>query len=513
MSSGYILVVDDNADNRTLLAIGLEFAGYHVQTTESGFKALELARQSPPEIVLLDVLMPNMDGYTTCQAFKKEDALRDIPIIFVSALHESVDKVTGFEVGGVDFLAKPIEMEEAVARVNAHVTLYRQRREIESLLAERTAAEQAERAARLMVNALLDSLSALTNTLNVNELLQRLLSNVSQVVEYDAAFFFQCDDTWGQITHLRGFEDNIDRGPRVPLDGIDFLRDIGQTRQPVIFCDTRTDPRWIQVPVFDPFYACLTCPIFDGSDLIGTINLLSTTPGFYDQSDATRLQAFALNAALALRNARLYESSQELAVLQERQRLARELHDSVTQTLFAANTIAETLPRLLEKKPERAIEYSHELVRLTRGATAEMRSLLFELRPEAIVKTHLSVLLQQIATACAGKTDAAMTVNCEEHTLLPPETHLACYRVAQETLNNIAKHSEATTVFVTFTQTTSEFELVIRDNGKGFDLDDVGADHMGLRFMRERAQAIHADLEIASVPSQGTAVSLRGHFS
>jgi len=199
-----------------------------------------------------------------------------------------------------------------------------------------------------------------------------------------------------------------------------------------------------------------------------------------------------------------------LAVLQERQRLARELHDSVTQTLFAANSIAEALPQLLEKKPARAIEYSHELVRLTRGATAEMRTLLFELRPDAIVKTHLAILLQQMAIACAGKTDAVLTVTCDEHILLPPETHLACYRVSQEALNNIAKHSDAAQVTLTFHHMDHEFELSIWDNGKGFDLEHVGANHMGLRFMRERAATIRADLYIKSSQQEGTHISLRG---
>jgi signal transduction histidine kinase len=512
MNSGYLLVVDDIDSNRDVLAMGLTIAGYNVKTADSGLTALSIAREKAPDLILLDVMMPILDGYDTCLAFKAHEELRDVPVIFVSALYESVDKVTGFNAGGVDFLSKPIEMKEVLARVNAHLTLYRQRKEIECLLEERTAAEKAEREARMMVNALLDSLSALTNTLNVNEVLERVISNVGMVVAYDCAFFFRCIDDRGYVTHLQGLEphslDALLGG--VPLDSIELWNEMREARQPVIIGDVAFDPRWLQIPELEQFHGFIGCPIFVDDVLLGTINLLSRTPCFYDHSAATYLQAFALNAALALRNARLYEQSQELAVLQERQRLARELHDSVTQTLFAANTIAEALPQLVEKKPLRAIEYTHELVRLTRGATAEMRTLLFELRPEAIVKTHLTILLQQVATACAGKTDAIVTVTCDEYVTLPPETHLACYRVAQEALNNIARHSEATRVTLALHQTDEEFELTISDNGKGFNPEHVGANHMGLGFMRERAAAIRADLTITSSSHEGTRISLRG---
>jgi len=213
-------------------------------------------------------MMPVLDGYDTCQAFKADETLRDIPVIFVSALYESVDKVAGFDVGGVDFLTKPIEMKEVLARVNAHITLYHQRKEIEYLLAERTAAEQAEREARMMVNALLDSLSALTSTLNVNEVLERVLSNVGQVVAFDGAFLFQCSAQQGRVTHPRGFWSQRFDISSVPLDGIDLLEEMRQTRQPIIIGDTRLDARWIQIPVFESFHAYLGCPIFDDDDML-----------------------------------------------------------------------------------------------------------------------------------------------------------------------------------------------------------------------------------------------------
>ena len=106
MKSEYLLIVDDIETNRDVLAMGLNIAGYTVKTADSGLSALAIARERPPDLILLDVMMPVLDGYGTCQAFKADETLRDTPVIFVSALYESVDKVAGFDVGGVNFLTK-----------------------------------------------------------------------------------------------------------------------------------------------------------------------------------------------------------------------------------------------------------------------------------------------------------------------------------------------------------------------------------------------------------------------
>lgn len=135
MSSGTILVVDDTAQNRALLHSMLTRRGYTVLQAEDGLSALALLEQQLPDLVLLDIQMPHLDGFETCQRIKATPHLRDIPVIFISASDGQLDKVRAFGVGAIDYLTKPIQMQEVLARVNTHISLYRQQRELEALRA------------------------------------------------------------------------------------------------------------------------------------------------------------------------------------------------------------------------------------------------------------------------------------------------------------------------------------------------------------------------------------------
>ncbi|HXI15250.1 MAG TPA: histidine kinase, partial [Chloroflexota bacterium] len=237
--------------------------------------------------------------------------------------------------------------------------------------------------------------------------------------------------------------------------------------------------------------------------------------------DPVRLrEAVDRATASAVENARLYESARlgaERATLEERQRLARELHDSVTQTLFSASLIAEVLPRLWQRSPDVALPRLEELRQLTRGALAEMRTLLLELRPAVLIQMPLEDLLRQLAEAANGRARLPVTVDREgeREALLPPDTQLALYRIAQEALNNAARHAGAAraTIFLRWVPATDiepeRVQLRIRDDGRGFDpAAVVRAGHLGLDGMRERAAAIGATLVIHSAPGEGTHVTV-----
>jgi signal transduction histidine kinase len=198
------------------------------------------------------------------------------------------------------------------------------------------------------------------------------------------------------------------------------------------------------------------------------------------------------------------------AVVAERSRLARDLHDAVTQTLFSASLIAEALPSLWESDPEEGVQLLDELRRLSRGALAEMRTLLLELRPAALADTSLGDLLRQLAEAVTGRTGVPVAVHVEADGTLPADARLALYRIAQEALNNVVKHASAGKVQVSLRPAGSEgaVELCIGDDGCGFDLSNVSPDHLGLGIMRERADAIGAHLDIQSEPGQGTQVKV-----
>ena len=198
-----ILVVDDIPTNLGVLTIGLGIHGYNVKVAQSGRQALAQVREISPSLILLDVRMPDLDGYEVCERLKADPNLRDIPVIFLSAQGETIDKVRGFQAGGVDYLTKPLQMEEVLAHVDVHITLFQQRKAIEDLLAEQVKAKTAERQQRLMVNALLDSALVVNSTLQLNEVLERILKNVGQVVAHDMAMIILIEGDLGWVASFR----------------------------------------------------------------------------------------------------------------------------------------------------------------------------------------------------------------------------------------------------------------------------------------------------------------------
>jgi signal transduction histidine kinase/ligand-binding sensor domain-containing protein len=214
---------------------------------------------------------------------------------------------------------------------------------------------------------------------------------------------------------------------------------------------------------------------------------------------------------------RLSEKAQELAVVEERQRLARDLHDAVSQTLFSASLIAEALPDIWQSSPDDGPELLVKLQQLSRGALAEMRALLMELRPATLTEASMEDLLRQLGQAASGREGIPVRVTVDEACApqlgaLPVGVRITLYRIAQEALNNVVKHAQASQVDVGLRCTSSpgevRAELTIRDDGLGFEPGSVAGDHLGLGIMQERAESIHAQLEIESKPGGGTQVKV-----
>lgn len=206
--------------------------------------------------------------------------------------------------------------------------------------------------------------------------------------------------------------------------------------------------------------------------------------------------------------AELLAQERDRAVTEERNRIARELHDAVTQLLFSINLIAGSLPALVRRDPETAERTVGELQRLTRGALAEMRTLLRELRPHTIVNTELPTLVGQLTDGLGARHDIPVDLTLELAASLPPAVHLAVYRIAQEALNNVAKHANASRLEVALTGDDHHVHLSVADDGSGFDPSDVSGHHMGLDIMQERAMDIGGEVVVVSNPNAGTTVEL-----
>ena len=204
----------------------------------------------------------------------------------------------------------------------------------------------------------------------------------------------------------------------------------------------------------------------------------------------------------------LAEKAANEAVTADRTRLARDLHDAVTQTLFSASLTAEVLPDLWDMDVDEAKKSTEELRQLTRGALAEMRTLLLELRPAALTQTSLKDLIKQLCEAFIGRSRLPITLNIEGDCDLPPEVQVAVYRIAQESLNNVFKYARATQVNVSLFLLPDGLRFEICDNGIGFDMSTSKPTSLGMRIMRERAETIGADFRLSSTSGSGTCVEV-----
>ncbi|MCL1587629.1 MAG: sensor histidine kinase [Actinomycetia bacterium] len=204
----------------------------------------------------------------------------------------------------------------------------------------------------------------------------------------------------------------------------------------------------------------------------------------------------------------LLVQAEEEATAAERNRLARELHDVITQLLFSINLIAGSLPRLWQMDPEMAERSTLELQRLTRGALSEMRTLLRELRPHTITDTDLATLVTHLTEGLAARHDIPAEINTDMIGSLPPEVHVALYRIAQEAMNNVAKHANSSSIIVRLNGTESNVHLVVIDDGYGFNDDDSTSGGMGMDIMAERATEIGANLAVTSEQDVGTTIKV-----
>ena len=207
-----------------------------------------------------------------------------------------------------------------------------------------------------------------------------------------------------------------------------------------------------------------------------------------------------------LNEALLTQQARQQAAAEERNRLARDLHDAVSQTLFSASLISEVLPRLWQRDENEGRRRLEEVRQLTREALAEMRTLLLELRPDSLVEAELDYLLTQLGESITGRSRVPVTVAVTGRCAVPVEVKVALYRIAQEALNNVAKHAGAKAAKVKLFCRAGRVTLQVSDDGKGFNTRGIPPNSLGLNIMRERAREIGASLTVRSKVGEGTTV-------
>ncbi|MGP4094096.1 GAF domain-containing sensor histidine kinase [Nonomuraea sp. KM90] len=281
-----------------------------------------------------------------------------------------------------------------------------------------------------------------------------------------------------------------------------MLRDGAPARLP----DLRKDPRFEWWPKAHPVMKdFLGVPIRDGDQVLGIIFLANKrTPGGFTQDDQELLTLFAAHAAIALANARLYERGRELAMLEERNRVARELHDAVTQKLFSLRLTAQAAGAMLDKAPDKAAVEIERVQRLAGEALAELRAVIVELRPAELDRHGLSETLRKHVRMLDRLHPSLVTFECAELPPLDSAVEVAVLRVAQEALHNALRHSGATRVAVRLWCEADRLALTVHDDGNGFEQAESRG--LGLVSMRDRAESVGGVMTVDSVPGQGTTV-------
>lgn len=343
---GDILLVDDTPDNLRLLSVMLTDQGYDVRSVKSGSAALMGIQGQAPDLILLDINMPGMNGYEVCQHLKANPDTQDIPIIFISALNEVFDKVKAFTVGGVDYITKPFQVEEVLVRVENQLS----RRRLQHQLQER------------------------------NHQLQAADAELRRALEHE--------------------------------------RDL---------------------------------------------------------------------------NRRI----EELATLEERNRIARDIHDSLGHALVALNIQMETALTLWKDAPNKAYEFLMEAKELGSNALKAVRESVSDMRSDPLQGQLLEGAIANLAREFQQTTGILPEYQVQLEKPLSNQINTVLYRIVQEGLTNICKHANASQVKIQIQNNGAGVMLRLEDNGKGFRLSE-NRSGFGLQGMQERIQAIGGSLTITS---------------
>jgi signal transduction histidine kinase len=364
------------------------------------------------------------------------------------------------------------------------------------------------------LQAMSDAVLAIAAELSVEPILQKLVHAARELVgaRYAALGVPDGQGAFAQFL-TSGMTDKLiaAMGPLPRTHGL--LGAMLESERPYRTGDIRRDPRfrgwW---PRDHPeMRSFMGVPIVSRSGIIGAFYLTEKegTPEFAED-DERLIQMFAAHAAVAIENARLYERSRELSIAEERNRLARELHDSVTQKLFGVVLTAEAAATLVDRDADSARAQLQRVQDLAKEAMEELRSLIFELRPAALEAEGLAMTLRKHVDALRRVYRRDVGLRIAGKPELPPGTEGEVFRIAQEALANALRHAGATRIDVELDARDGRLRLTVADDGVGFETQSaiVRSRRLGLTSMEERARALGGTLDIESTPGAGTTVHL-----
>ncbi len=365
------------------------------------------------------------------------------------------------------------------------------------------------------LSSLLEISHTVASTLQLKPLLGLILDQLKTVVDY----------TGSSILTVEGedlvFLDNRNPVPqeqlmrlRFPVKNLGLIWETIASGESILIDDVREETPPAQAlreamgdlreTTFQYVCSWMAVPLMLRDQVIGMLVLTSSEEQAFTERHATLALAIANQAAIAIENARLYAQALELAAVEERQKLARELHDSVSQALYGIALGLHTARIQLDRDPRKLPESLDDLLSLAEAALAEMRALIFELRPEALESEGLVAALARQGAALQARHDMIIQTDLCEEPALPLKAKQELYRIAQEALHNTLKHAHASKVDLVLHWTANAVILEVGDDGVGFDPLGSFPGHLGLRSMQERVSHLGGMLQIESAPGQGT---------
>ena len=378
------------------------------------------------------------------------------------------------------------------------------RREVD----ERVRLQAEERQQRAYAEAMRETAAAIAGSLDLDEILEEVLVGAERLLSHDLGAVILFTDADGEVdlVHHRarfGYGPaEADLADALDMTVIEKLHT--ENSGPVLLA---VGPGQASNGLWADARAMVVAPMAIGGQLVGVLSVESATAGLFDVGHVERLGTVAAQAAAAISNARLFQRTAEMAAIDERQRLARDLHDSVSQTLWTAALLAGALAEQ-NFDDDLVTEQVESIKVLTRGAVAEMRTLLLELRPLALEEAPLHELLDHLIAGLVGRKEVAVSVDLEPVDPLPTDVKLAVYRIAQEAFNNISRHAYASKVTGGLVRDSRRLTMAITDDGRGFQHQDARQTRLGISIMHERAADIGATLNITSTEGVGTTVQV-----
>ncbi len=383
----------------------------------------------------------------------------------------------------------PISQDEVLVVARDITDRVLARQELERQVAERTQE----------LTALLGISSDLASTLELGPLLALIIEDVRRVADYSRCSIYTVEGDSIVLLDSRSLSPAEAMAPvRVPIEVLEPFWAAIRAGKPAIIDDVRGDTAQAQAyrrgagdlieTAFKGIRSWMGVPLAIKDRLIGILMLSHPQPAFYTERHASLVAAIATQVAVAIDNARLYEQAQQLAAVEERQRLARELHDSVSQALYGIALGARTARTLMDRDPSTAVEPIDYVLSLAEAGLAEMRALIFELRPESLEIEGVVAALEKQIAATAARYGIEVTARLDAEPPLTLTQREVFYRIAQEALHNVVKHAHATKAEVRLASEDGSVVLEVRDNGAGFDPSGSFPGHMGLVSMQERAE-------------------------